>query len=172
MCQLWWPKSHSLSNLTSQTASSASALQSASVSECLGPHPMHLSCQAASVAQVPNGSPQSHHGDLLQCLRVCCTISHHDSNILAAIAHLSVGILYHQTLGNGPSSAHRMWVITFNLTLVSTVFVHVCMILDKKASTALLSLVVTTSSYSVESSNLVVTLSSSNVAVTLWTGKS
>ena len=46
------------------------------------------------------GSYHSCHQDLLlQSLRVCHTISHYDSNILAAIVHLSVSVLYHQTLG-------------------------------------------------------------------------
>ena len=47
----------SCSNLTSQTASLVSALQSDSASGCLGSYWMDLLCQAASVAQAPNCQP-------------------------------------------------------------------------------------------------------------------
>ena len=43
-----------------------------------------------------------HHNLFLQILRVCHTISHYNNDILAAIAHLSVSVLYHQTLGLWP----------------------------------------------------------------------
>ena len=89
-----------LKSLTSQIAFPASALWSASVSGCLGPHPMHISCQATSAVQPPDWQPPlSPLGFRLQGLRVCHTIAHQNGNILAAIVHLGVGILYCQTWG-------------------------------------------------------------------------
>ena len=122
----------------------------------------------------PIGSYHSFHWDLLlQSLRVCCTISHYDSDILAAIVHLGVSIVYYQALGQWkPPLQHvGVWVITFSHTLVNVVFICACIILDEKALIISLPLVVTTSLYSVESSTLVVTLSSSNVMVTHQTAK-
>ena len=53
-------------------------------------------------------SYHSCHWDLpLQGLRVSHTIPYHDGKILATIVHIGVGVLYCQTLGNDPSSAHR-----------------------------------------------------------------
>ena len=122
---------------------------------------MHLTFQLHLWLQHPMGSCYSHHWDLLlQGVRVCHTISHYNCNILAAIVHVSVGILYHQDIGAVVlSSAHRVRVITFNLAPVNAVFMCACMIWDEKASIILLPFVVTTSSFSVGSSTLVVMLS-------------
>ena len=73
--------------------------------------------------------------------------------------------------GNGSSSAHRAWVITFNLAPVNAVFALVCMILDEKASTISLSLMVTISSYSTGSNTLVATLSSPTVVMACLTAR-
>ena len=73
--------------------------------------------------------------------------------------------------GNGPSPAHRAWLITFNLTPVNAVLVCACMILYEKVSIVLLPLVVTISLYSVQSSTLVMTLLSSNMVVVHRTAK-
>ena len=88
------------SNPTFQTDFPAIALQS-SVSGCLRPHPRCLLCQATSVGQAPNwqppllplGSSSGSEGMLYYFSPHCTTI-----------AHLSVGILYHQTLVGCESS--------------------------------------------------------------------
>ena len=171
------------SNLTSLTAFSASALWSAAMSGCLGPHPAHLFCQAMSVAQafswqpplLPLGSSSSGSEGTSYCFSPQWQYSYWhctflcNSNILAPISHFCVGILYHQTLGQQPSPANRVWVITLNLTPVNAIFICVYIIFDEKVSIVLQSLVVTTSSYLVGSSTFVATLLLSNMVVTQHT---
>ena len=118
------------------------------------------------------GSYHSCHWDLLlQSLRVYHTIPHYDGDSLAAIAHLGVSIVYCQILGqwsfvNTQGLSHHIQPHTGECSLCPA-----CIILDEKASIILLSLVVTTPSYSVGSSTLVVILLSSTVVVTCLTAK-
>ena len=93
--------SHSI--LTFQTDFPTSVLQSTSVSGCLG----LIQCIYHSRPHLwlwhLIGSYYPCHQNLfLQSLRVCHTVSHYASDILAAIGHFSVSVLYHQTLGQWP----------------------------------------------------------------------
>ena len=162
----------SCSNLTSQTAFPAFALQSASMSGCLRPHPICLSFQATSVALAPNWQlllfPQESSSSesegmpyyfslwwwhsCCQCTYWCKCSVLSDLGAMAPLQHIG-----HES---SHSTSHQwMWSLS------------VCIIMDKKESIVLLPLVVTTSLYSVESSTLVETLLSSNVAVSHQTTK-
>ena len=117
---IWWhlpTKTPSHSNLTSQTASSASALQSALVSGCLGPHPAYLSCEAMSVVQalgwqpplLPLGSSSSGSEGMPYCFspqwqHSCC----HCTFLCRHSTSSNLG-------SSGPSTAHRAWVITSSM---------------------------------------------------------
>ena len=91
--QLCWPRSQA-----NQTASPAPVLWSAlslnalGLIQCIYHVRLHLQLRHLI------GSYYYCHWDLLlQSLRVHRTISHYNGNTLAAIAHLCVSILYHQT---------------------------------------------------------------------------
>ena len=157
------------SNLNSQTAFPASTLWSASVSGCLGPHPMHLSCQTTPAAQAPDWQPplsplgSSSSGSegmpyyfSPQWQHSCCHCTswcRHSvlSNLRATAPHQHVG---HE-------SSHS--------TSIGECSLHSCMY--DFGWEDINHFVTLGSSYSVESSTLVVTLSSSNVAVTHQTAR-
>ena len=87
-------------NLTFRTTSPVFALWTASVAGCPGPHPMPQSSQSHLWLQHLICCYYPCHWNLPpQGLKVCCAISHYDSDGLAATVHLSVSVLYCQAFG-------------------------------------------------------------------------
>ena len=160
------------SSLTSQTAFLAFAQWSFSVSGCLRPHPMPQLCQATIVHQAHDWQlPLLLLGSSSSGSEVGHAIPYHDGNTFAATVHLSVGILYCQTLQQWPLFSTQGLSPPIQ-PCTSDCNLHSCItVLDEKASIILLSLVVTISLYPVGSSPLVATLSSSTMAVACHTTK-
>ena len=179
ICQLLAANILGFSSLTSQTAFPASALWSSLVSGCLGLHPTHLSCQVTFVPQAPNwqlpllplgssssGSEGKPYHSLPWWQHFCCHCTSQcrhsiSSNLGATTLPQHVQGLSHHI----QPQSHHIQVHSGECSLHP----HAYMILDEKASILSLSLVATASSYSVGSSTLVATLSSSTVAVACCT---
>ena len=101
VCQLWWPRSQAAQiELLKQLfpfCGNLLCLDALDLIQCIHHARPHLGLRHTI------GSYQSCYWDLLlQGLMVGHTIPYHDGDTFAAIAHLSVGILYHQTLGQWP----------------------------------------------------------------------
>ena len=117
----------------------------------------------------PSDRDCPHHWGLLpQSLGICRTFSHYHSDILTATAQLCITI---RPWGRDPSSAYTAWVITLIPSPVWAVLILACITWKKKASSVLVSLMVTISSYSLGSASPATVSPSSIVALAHQTAR-